>query len=157
MFKPVTFKALSIWCHTLIEMFFLQLKTISELVDFDDFWCFCHLLFHLFHISKRFLSFFIWENKKKTVVLGEIRWTGRLGNGGHAVFGQKCWTCSVVWAGALVNHPSWNGQVWWKSLQKNSLKLNTACHSNATWYTDMDGFLEHSPSRESLYRKGPAL
>ena len=31
---------------------------------------------------------------------------------------KNCWTLSMVWAGALVNHPSWNGQMWWKSLQK---------------------------------------
>ena len=44
-----------------------------------------------------------------------------------------------------------------KSLQKNSLKLDTASHNNTSWYTDTDGFLEHSPSRGSLHFKGPAL
>ena len=42
-------------------------------------------------------------------------------------------------------------------VKKNSLKLNTATHNNASWYTDLDGFLEHSPSKGSLYYKGPAL
>ena len=41
--------------------------------------------------------------------------------------------------------------------KKNSLKRNTASHNNASWWTDPDGFLEHSPSRGSLYYKGPAL
>ena len=41
--------------------------------------------------------------------------------------------------------------------KKNSLKPNTASHNNATWYIDTDGFLEHSPSRGSLYYKEPAL
>ena len=41
-------------------------------------------------------------------------------------------------------------------LKKNSLRPNAASH-NAKWYTDTDGFLEHSPSGESLYHKGPAL
>ena len=35
--------------------------------------------------------------------------------------------------------------------KKNSLKQNTASHNNASWCTDTDGFLERSPSRESLY------
>lgn len=43
------------------------------------------------------------------------------------------------------------------SLQKNSLQLNTASHKNTSWYTDADGFLEHSPIGGSLYYKGFAL
>ena len=30
--------------------------------------------------------------------------------------------------------------------KNNSMKLNTASHNNASWYTDTDGFLEHSSS-----------
>ena len=41
--------------------------------------------------------------------------------------------------------------------KKNSLKPNIASHNDASWYTDADGFLEHSPSGRSLYYKGPAL
>ena len=41
--------------------------------------------------------------------------------------------------------------------RKNSLKLNAASHNTTIWYTDTDGFLEHLPSRGSLYYKGPAL
>ena len=63
----------------------------------------------------------------------------------------------MVWAGVLVNHRSQNGQTHLKSLQKNSPKLNAAAHNNANRYTDTDGFLEHSPSKESLYYKGSAL
>ena len=44
-----------------------------------------------------------------------------------------------------------------ESLKKNSLKLNAASHNNASWCTDADGFLEHSPRGGSLYYKGPAL
>ena len=36
------------------------------------------------------------------------------------------------------------------SFQKNLLKPNTASHNNASWYTDTNGFPEHSPSRGSL-------
>ena len=70
---------------------------------------------------------------------------------------KNCWTLSVVWAGALINHPSWNGQISWKSLQKNPLKPNAASHNTTSWYTDTDGFLEHSSRGGSLYYKGPAL
>ena len=69
---------------------------------------------------------------------------------------KNCGKRNAVWAGVHVNHPSWHGQRRWKSLQKNSLPPNTAFH-NTSWYTDTDGFLEHSPSRGSLYYKGPAL
>ena len=40
---------------------------------------------------------------------------------------------------------------------KNSLKPIITSHNNASWYTDTDGFLEDSPSRESLCYKGPPL
>ena len=61
-------------------------------------------------------TFFILGNKK--VARGEIRWIGRVGPRGHVVFGQNCWTLTVVWAGALVNCPSWNGQTHWKNFLK---------------------------------------
>ena len=70
---------------------------------------------------------------------------------------KSCWTLSVVWAGALINHPSWNRQMCWKSLKKISLKLNATSHNNTSWHTDRDGFLEHSPSGGSLYYKEPTL
>ena len=41
--------------------------------------------------------------------------------------------------------------------KKYSLKLNKASHDNASWHTDTDGFLEHSPSGGSLYYKEPAI
>ena len=42
--------------------------------------------------------------------------------------------------------------------QKNSLKSNAASHNNSvSWYTDKDGFLDHSPGGGSPYYKGPAL
>ena len=37
-----------------------------------------------------------------------------------------------------------------ESSRKKSLKLNAASHNNASWSTDADGFLEHSPSGRSL-------
>ena len=77
--------------------------------------------------------FFIWENKK--VILGEIRWIGGQGTGVMPFLVKNCWTLSMVWAGVLLNHPSWNGQMHWKSLQINSLKPNTASHNTSRdWY-----------------------
>ena len=49
------------------------------------------------------------------------------------------------------------GKLFERVLKKNSLKLNTAAHNNASCYTDTDGSLEHSPSRGHLHHKGPAL
>ena len=34
--------------------FFPLLKTVFELIGFDTFECFCHFLFHLFHMGKMF-------------------------------------------------------------------------------------------------------
>ena len=85
--------------------------------------------------------------------LGELRW----GTGVMIFLLKNFWTLSMVRAGVLVNHPSSNGQMHWKSLQRNSVKPNTASHNNASWYTDTDVFLEHSLSRGSLYYKGPAI
>ena len=44
-----------------------------------------------------------------------------------------------------------------REFRKNSLRLNTASHNNASWYSDTDGSLDHSPNGGSLYYKGPAL
>ena len=41
-----------------------------------------------------------------------------------------------------------------ESSKTNSLKPNSASHNNANWYTNTDGFLEHSPSGGSLYSRG---
>ena len=51
-------------------------------------------------------------------------WVNRgVGYGDRAVFSQTLLNaqCGVVWAGALLNHPSWNGQTRWKSLPKKIL------------------------------------
>ena len=120
------------------------------------FWCLLALLpffVHLFHIGKMFpcKDFFCPGKQQKKVAQGLMGWIGRVGHRCHAVLVQNCWTLSAQRAGLLVNHPSWKGQVGWKSLQKNSLNWNTTSHNNASWYTDTDGFLEHSSSGGSLY------
>ena len=100
--------------------------------------------------------FFIEETKRSCLGWD---WVNREGGawGSFCVLVKNCWTLSTMWAGLLVSHPSWNVQTCWKSLQKNSLKPNAASHNNASWYTDTDGSLEHSPSEGNLYYKGPVL
>ena len=45
-----------------------------------------------------------------------------------------------------------------ESLQKKFTELERSLTTApASWCTDTDGFLEHSPSRGSLHYKGPAL
>ena len=95
-------------------------------------------------------SFYIRENKKKCC-LGKdgVNREGRAWGSCHFLV-KNCWTLSTVWAGVLLNYPSWNGQICSESSKKNSLKPHTASHNNTNWYTDTDGFLEHSPSGGSL-------
>ena len=105
-------------------------------------------------------NIFLWglfsSKETKNSCLGWNLVYGGAGHNGHAIFGQKllntlhsvgrCAQKSPIrkWANAL-------------SLQKNSRKPNTASHNNTSRYSDTDGFLEHSPSRGSLYYKGHAL
>ena len=76
-----------------------------------------------------------------------------MGDGGHAIFGQKLLnTLLRMDRCARKSHiMKWTNML---SLKKKSLKPNTASHTTTSWYTDTDGFLEHSPSGEGLY-KGP--
>ena len=82
------FKVLSIWCNTLIETF----STAQNCFWTHRLWCVLVLLPffvssfpHLQNVS--LWGFFIQVNKKNTQ--GEIRWIGKVGDGGHAIFGQK--------------------------------------------------------------------
>ena len=123
-------------------------------------WFGCLLLLLLFlvsplpHQQKRFplRTFFIWRKPPKKVTWCKIRWMGREGHGVILFWVKNCQTFSAMWEGVLVNHTSWNEQICWKNLWKNSLKLNAAPHNNASWYTDTDGFLRHSPNGGSLYK-----
>ena len=96
-------------------------------------------------------------NKQKNVTRAEMGKTGRVENRGHAILVKTCWTRSVVWASALVNHPSWNVQMCWKSFQKKLTEAECSLSQHASWYTDTNGFLEHSTSRGSLYYKRPTF
>ena len=126
------------------------------------FWCLLVLLPFFVSPFPHWQNITLWGlfqlGKPRKVARGEIKWIGRVGKGGVMPFLVKnCWPLSVVWTGALLNHPPWNGQMHWKSLQKHSLKPNAASHNNTSWHTDTDGLLEHSPSRGSLYYKAPNL
>ena len=131
-------------------------------ISFWTHWFCCHLLLLPFFVSALLhqQNISLWGlfhlGKQKKSIQGKIGWIGRVGLRGHDIFGQKLWTLSAVWAGVLVNHPSWNGQMHWKSLQKNSLRPNAASQ-NTSWYTDPDGFPEHSPNMGNLYYKGLIL
>ena len=95
--------------------------------------------------------------KQKKVAWDATGWIGRVRYGGHAIFGQKLLNtqCSVGRCARKSPIMKWANAL--KESSKNSLMLNTASHNNASWCTDTDGFLEYSPSRGSLYYKGPAL
>ena len=87
---------------------------------------FCLFVSPLLHWQNVFLwGLFHWGNRK--VALGNIGWIGRVGHRGHAVFSKKTAEHSV-WCGQvclqIIHHEM--GRYVWKSLQKNSLKLNTA-------------------------------
>ena len=93
---------------------------------------------------------------KRKVAWGKIRWIVRVGHRGPAVFGQKlqntqCSVCRCTCKSPIMKRTNA------LSLQKNSLKLNTASHNNASWCTNTDGFLQHSPSQGSLYYKESTL
>ena len=157
--------------------YMFKLQSPSQYSPFDA----IHLSRHFFHCSKQFLNmltlipfsasanfyftssisakhfllrtFFIWGNKKE-VAWGEIRWIGTVGHRGHAIFGQKllntqhgvsrcaCKSSIMKWANVL-------------SLQKKSLKPNTASHTTTSWCTDTDELLEHSPIGEACITGSP--
>ena len=100
-----------------------------------------------------FWGLFSFGETKNKVARDKIRWLGRVGREGYTVFGQNLLNTQH---GIGRCAEMWNGQTCCKSLQENTLELNTASHNNTSWYTDTDGFLEHSPSRGSLYYKGPS-
>ena len=88
-----------------------------------------------------FDNFFSTRGAKKNSLRGEIRWIGRVGHGDHASFGQKLLNTQVVWAGVLVNPPSWNGQTHWKSSKKFSEgQHRLSQHHQLVHWTD--GFLD---------------
>ena len=100
-------------------------------------------------------TFFIWGNKKNLFRVNQVNREGEAQGSCH--FWSKTGTLSAVWASVLVHHHHEWVTVLKESSKKILLKPNTASHNNASWYTDADGLVEHSPSRGSLYYKGHSL
>ena len=114
------------------------------------FWCLLVLLpFFCFSSSvwaKRFplRIFFIWVNKPKKKNCLERDWVNREGGAwGHSIFRQKLLNTLHGVAGALRNHPSWNGQTGWKSSKK------IHCSWTQPLTTTPAGFLGYPPTEGS--------
>ena len=127
-----------------------------------QFWCFLVLLPFFVSTLPHKQNISLWglfsSRETKKVTQGKIRWLGRVGHRGQAIFSQKLLNtqCSLGrWA-----HKStimkWANMAK-ESSEKKSLKLNAASHNNPSGYTVTDGFLEYSPSRGNLYYEWPAL
>ena len=115
------------------------------------FWCLLELLLFFCFTTFTRQNVSLWGlfssgKERKKVPGGKIEWIGRVGHGSGVMlfFDQKLNT--------IMKQPTC-----WESSKKNSLKPNAASHNNANQYIDTDVFLEYSPSRGSLYYKGPTL
>ena len=100
-------------------------------------------------------TFFIQGNKKR-----RLRWWDQVNREG---MGKRVMLFLVKNFGTLsgqvcsqITHHEMGKHIE-RVFQKDSLKLNAASRNNTSWSTDTDGFLEHSPSRGSLYYKRPSL
>ena len=132
---------------------FPPLKTVLNSSILLPFSASAIFLFHLFHIGKTFPF-------DKFFHLGKQQQKSRLGLDWMKTEGGawgSYWMVSMVWAGALINYPSWNGQMSWKSLQKKLIEAKCSLSQQCQLVHYTDGFLEPSPGRGSLYYKGPAL
>ena len=84
-------------------------------------------------------------------------WIGRIGQRVHDIFGQNLLNtqCGVARCARKTPVVKWANAL--KVFKNIPLKPDASSHNNASWYTDADGFLEHSRSGGSLYYKGPTL
>ena len=130
-----------------------QFSTLSILMPFSASAIFC---FTSSTSAKRFPLRTFSSRKTKKSHLGQDRVNREGGTRGSGHFWSKTAEHSTCGVGRCPR-TSQNGQRWWKSLQKNSLKPSIASHNNTSWHTDTDRFVEHSLCRGSLYYKGPAL
>ena len=127
------------------------------------FWCLLVLLLFFTSPLSHWQNISLWglfsnrEINEKKVTRGKIRWIWRVGHRGYAGLGKKLMNTQRGVGRCTRKSPT----VKWANVlnlqKKKSLRQNAASHNNTSWYTDTDGFLEHSPSRGSLYYKGPAL
>ena len=72
-------------------------------------------------------------------------------------FGQKL--LSTQCGGDRYTHksPVMKGENVFRVFKKSSLKPNTASHNNTNWYTDTDGFLQHSLAGKACTTRDPLL
>ena len=86
-----------------------------------QFWCLLEFLLLFISPLPHQQNVSLWRifhpKKQKKIAQGEIGWIGRWGMG-VIRFLVKNWTISKVWPGEPLSHPSWHGQMRWKSLQK---------------------------------------
>ena len=105
-----------------VSRHFFHFSKVFELVNFDAFFgasVMCCFISSTLAKCFPLRTFFIEGNKKSC-----SRWDPEKRGGEawcHALFGQTLLNTQCDGAGALVNHPSWNGQTSWKSLKKKSL------------------------------------
>ena len=93
-------------------------------------------------------TFFIWGNKQKKVAQGE---RGGWGTRVMPFLIKNCWTLSASWAGVIIKSPIMK---WAKeSSKKIHWSWTQPLPTMAAGNTDIGGFLEHSPSGGSLYKR----
>ena len=127
----------------------------------ERFWCLSVLLMFFISPLPHWQKVSLWglflsrETTTKKCHLGQVLVNRKGAAWGSSVFGQKLLNtqrCGV--GGGAYKSPIMKWASALKVFKRNSLKPNAASHNNASWYTDTDGFLEHSPSGRSLYHKG---
>ena len=80
-----------------------------------------------------------------------------MGHQGHAIFGRKLLNTQHDVGRCARKLPIMKRANALKGSSEKSLKPKAASHNNASWCTDTDGSLEHSPSGGSLCYKGPTF
>ena len=106
-------------------------------------WFWCHLVLLPFFVSPlphgqniSLWALFLSRKTNKKVTGVKIRWIGRLGHGGHGIFGWKLLNTQCGVGRCALNHPSWNGQMHWvfkKKFTEAEHNLSQQCQL-VRWY-----------------------
>ena len=97
-------------------------------------------------LAKHFPLRTFFHGGNKNVAQGKVRWIGRVGHGGHAVFAQK-----------LLNTQLSVGRYTFESSPQKFTEAEHSLSQQCQPVPDTDRFLEHSPSGGNLYYKGSIL
>ena len=134
----VAFQVFSIWCNTPVETFFhcsKQCLNSSISMPFSASAVFC---FTSSTSAKCFpLRKFFIRGKQKKVSQGEIKWTGRMGHGDHAIFGQKLLNTQCGVGRYTCKSPIMQWAMHWNSLQKKFTEAKRSLsqqHQLVHWY-----------------------